>query len=298
MKSRALEWRFLVCLVTVIVAVVPLIFTACAGGIVAPSAASTSQKIQAITVTSVVPTSGPPAGGTAVTITGTNFTSGATVSFGGSPASNVSFVSSTQLKATTPAHAAGSVNVAITNADGTNATLASAFSFGTSSLTISNVSPISGPAAGGTTVTISGANFQTGASVTFGGLAASSVTLSNSTTIVAVTPAHPSGSTAVTVTNSNGESTALSSGFTFHSIDLLWNAPNTSSVAIVGYNVYRGLSSTGPFGRLNGSALVADTSFNDLAVQGSTTYYYEVRSVDSTGTESAPAGPVPATTTP
>ena len=389
MKSSALEWK-LACLVTLIVAAVPFMLTSCAGGIVSPSTSGTSQQNKGVTITSVVPNSGPLAGGTVVTINGSNFTSasqptppsvsfggtqatnvrvisplqlsakvpphaagsvavavttadgqsstlpqaftydtstklsvnsvspssgdttggtvvtvagnnfasGATVSFGGTSASNVSFISSTQLTATTPAHTAGSVNVSVTNPDGASTSLAGAFSFGTTSLKVSAVSPISGPADGGTTVTISGADFQSGASVTIGGLPAASVTVSNSTTIEAVTPAHASGAAEVTVTNSSGDSAALPSGFTFHSIDLLWNAPSSSTLTIAGYNVYRGPSSAGPFGRLNGSTPVAVTSFDDPTVLGGTTYYYEVRSVDSNGTESAPAGPVPATTSP
>lgn len=251
-----------------------------------------------LSISGVSPNSGDTAGGTVVTIAGANFASGATVSFGGSSASNVSFVSSSQLKATTPAHTAGSVTVAVTNPDGTSATLAGGYTFGSSSLTVSSASPISGPAAGGTTVTISGANFQTGVSVTFGGLAATSVTLSNSSTIVAVTPAHSSGSVSVTVTNSDGQSASLASGFAFHSVDLTWNVPASSPVTIAGYNVYRSNSSAGPFGRISGSQPVATTSFTDASVQGGTTYYYEVRSVDSNGTESPPAGPASATTSP
>lgn len=249
-------------------------------------------------ISSVSPASGGAAGGTVVTITGSNFASGATVSFGGSPASNVSFVNSTQLKAATPAHAAGSVAVAVTNPDGTNAVLAGGFTFGTATFSVNSVSPISGPAAGGTTVTISGSGFQTGASVNFGGLGATSVSLTNSSTLVAVTPVHSSASVTVTVTNPSGASATLPSGFTYHSIDLLWNAPSTSPVTIAGYNVYRGNTSAGPFGLLNGSSPLATTSFVDATVEGATTYYYEVKSVDTNGVESPPAGPVPATTTP
>jgi IPT/TIG domain len=261
-----------------------------------PSAFTYSNSAPAIS--GISPNSGDTTGGTVVTIAGSNFVSGATVSFGGSASSSVSFVSSNQLKATTPAHAAASVNVVVTNPDGTSATVTGGFTFGTSSLTVSSVSPVSGPAAGGTTVTITGVNFQTGVSVTFGGLAATSVTLSNSSTIVAVTPTHSSGSVDVTVTNPDGQSAALAGGFAFHSIDLMWNAPSSTTVTVAGYNVYRGNASTGPFGRISGSTPLADTSFTDATVQGGTTYYYEVRSVDSSGTESAPAGPVPATTSP
>ncbi|HEV2246035.1 MAG TPA: IPT/TIG domain-containing protein [Terriglobia bacterium] len=251
-------------------------------------------------VSSVTPNSGGTAGGTVVTITGSNFASGATVSFGGSAASGISFVSANQLRATTPPHASGSVSVAVTNPDSTSAALPGGFTFGTtsSSLTVSSVSPASGPAAGGTKVTISGANFQAGVSVTFGGLPAASVTLSNSSAIVAVAPQHSSGPATLTITNTSGQSASWAKNYTFHSIDLLWNAPSTSPITIAGYNVYRGNSSAGPFGKLNGSTPLSDTSYIDPTVEGSTTYYYEVKSVDSNGTESPPAGPVPATTSP
>src|SRR5207253_3167264 len=52
------------------------------------------------TVTAVDPTSGPTAGGTAITITGTNFDATATVTVGGSAATGVSVVSATQINAT------------------------------------------------------------------------------------------------------------------------------------------------------------------------------------------------------
>lgn len=69
------------------------------------------------TVTAISPNFGTTAGGTAVTITGTGFVATPTVSIGGSAATGVSFVSSTTLTATTPAHAAGTVNVVVTNPD-------------------------------------------------------------------------------------------------------------------------------------------------------------------------------------
>src|SRR5439155_8859163 len=68
-------------------------------------------------VSGVAPASGPTAGGTAVTITGTNFAAGAAVTVGGSAATGVSVVNRTTIPATTPAHAARPVGVAVTNPD-------------------------------------------------------------------------------------------------------------------------------------------------------------------------------------
>ena len=64
-----------------------------------------------------------------MTITGTNFAAGATVTFGGTAATNVVVVSSTSITATTPAHAAGAVTVTVTNPGGQSGSLASGFTY-------------------------------------------------------------------------------------------------------------------------------------------------------------------------
>ncbi len=70
------------------------------------------------TIASLTPTFGPTAGGTVVTITGTNLTGASAVTFGGTAAS-FTVNSATSITATTPAHAAGAVNVAVTTPGGT-----------------------------------------------------------------------------------------------------------------------------------------------------------------------------------
>jgi hypothetical protein len=75
----------------------------------------------------VSPTSGPTTGGTAVKLTGQNFASGATIAFGGAAATSVVVASATEIKAKTPPHAPGSVNVVVTNRDGRSGTLAGSF---------------------------------------------------------------------------------------------------------------------------------------------------------------------------
>ncbi|HKY43050.1 MAG TPA: IPT/TIG domain-containing protein [Pyrinomonadaceae bacterium] len=84
------------------------------------------------TISSISPNTGSTSGGTSVTITGTGFLSGATVTIGGTAATNVSVVSSTSITATTPAHAAGTVDVVVTNTDSQNATLTNGFTYSTS----------------------------------------------------------------------------------------------------------------------------------------------------------------------
>jgi len=80
------------------------------------------------TVSSVSPNNGPTAGGTSVTITGTNFASGATVTFGSTAATNVAVASGTQITATTPAGSAGAVTVTVT-VNGQSGSLASGFTY-------------------------------------------------------------------------------------------------------------------------------------------------------------------------
>jgi len=123
---------------------------------------------------------------------------------------------------------------------------------------VTAVTPITGAAAGGTPVTITGANFASGATVTFGGTAATSVVVTNSTSITAVTPAG-TGTVTVMVTNPDGSNGSLASAFTYvllpnpptnltvgtivaGVVPLTWDAPAPQSgVTITSYNVLRGI---------------------------------------------------------
>jgi hypothetical protein len=89
------------------------------------SAADQYTYVGVPTVTSIWPTSGPSSGGTAVTITGTNFTPGSTVMFGTVAASGVIYVSPTDLAAVSPPGTIDStVDVTVIAAGGTSATSA------------------------------------------------------------------------------------------------------------------------------------------------------------------------------
>ena len=72
-------------------------------------------------VTSISPASGPAAGGTVVTVTGTSLSAATGVTFGGTPATSFS-CTATSCTATAPAEAAGTVDVTVTTAGGTSAT--------------------------------------------------------------------------------------------------------------------------------------------------------------------------------
>jgi C1A family cysteine protease len=83
--------------------------------------AYTSSTTTIPTVTGISPSSGTINGGTSVTITGTNFAGATVVNFGTTAASNVNVVSATSITATSPAHAAGIVDVTVTTPSGTSA---------------------------------------------------------------------------------------------------------------------------------------------------------------------------------
>jgi hypothetical protein len=82
------------------------------------------------TVTACTPSRGTILGGTAVTnLAGTLFASGAAVKFGGVAATSVVVVSPTQITCVTPVHAAGAVDVVVTNADSGVGTLVQGYAY-------------------------------------------------------------------------------------------------------------------------------------------------------------------------
>ena len=135
------------------------------------------------------------AGGTFVTITGTNLANVTLVQFG--PAFVTTFISesATQILLVSPAGSgAGVVNVTVTNSVGTSATSPSDLFFYTvsgSTPTVTGISPMAGPPGGGTAVTITGTGFipNTPTAVDFGPTAATNVDVVSATTITADSPA-------------------------------------------------------------------------------------------------------------
>lgn len=71
-----------------------------------------------------------------------------------------------------------------------------------------------------------------------------------------------------------------------YSVNLIWNA----SSDVAGYNVYRSVSSSGSYSKIN-SALDANTAYTDTSVASGNTYYYAATSVNSSGQESSLSTP-------
>jgi len=171
------------------------------------SAADQFTYLAAPTVTSVSPNSGPLAGGSSVTITGTNFTGATAVKFGTVTASGIAVTSATSITATSPAGSAGMVNITVTTPGGTSPTSAASQFTYVSAPTVTLVSPTSGPSAGGTSVTVTGSNFTGATAVKFGTVTASGVTINSATSITATAPAGSAGTVDITVTTAGGTST-------------------------------------------------------------------------------------------
>jgi hypothetical protein len=163
-------------------------------------------------IDAVDPSSGLTAGGAQVAIYGANFTGVTGVTFGGAAATVLSSSTAYRLDVVVPAHAAGTVDVAVAASGGT-ARLAGGFTY-LSGPRIDAISPSAGPATGGTAIEIDGAGFEAGASVTVGGRAAGAVSVVSSVRITAVTPAGTPGAADIVVATAHG-SARLAGGFTY-----------------------------------------------------------------------------------
>jgi len=168
------------------------------GGTSTPSAANQFTYVPvgpAPTVTKLSAKTGPAAGGTSVTISGSAFTPGSEVRFGSATASTVTVVSSKSITTVSPPGTTGAVNVSVVTPNGASAAGSkSRFRYG--SPTVAQVSPDKGPQAGGTDVTLTGSGFAPGKLTTivkFGIRHAASVECSSSTTCVVVAPAQAKG---------------------------------------------------------------------------------------------------------
>jgi len=103
---------------------------------VGQSRVSADQRSPVLQTISIQPRSGSTFGGTVVTIVGAGFTPRTSVNFGYVPATmgyerapQISVQSPSTIKAVTPPHAAGTVDLVVSNPDGSSATLTNAFTY-------------------------------------------------------------------------------------------------------------------------------------------------------------------------
>jgi hypothetical protein len=138
-------------------------------------------------ITSLSVATGPASGGTTVTITGTNFSNPTGVFFGEFSATIVSS-SATQVVVTSPPNRLGTVHVQVSTAAGFSVVVAAdQFTYVQGAIpvpAVANLSPGSGPLAGGTVVTITGTDLANASSVTFNGISATIVSTSPTQLVV------------------------------------------------------------------------------------------------------------------
>jgi len=229
------------------------------GGASATSAADQFTYVPAPTVTSISPNAGPATGGTIITITGTNFTGATAVNFGGTAATSFTVNSSTSITATSPATSAGTVDVRVATVGGFSATSAAdQFTF-VAAPVVTSISPTAGPTVGGTSVTITGANFSGATAVTFGATAATGFTVNSSTSITATSPAG-TGIVDVRVTTIGGTSaTSAADQFAYRSADLSITKTDGVTTAVPGGSVTYTITASNAGPDDVTGAVVADT---------------------------------------
>ncbi len=139
--------------------------------------------------------------------------------------------------------------------------------------TLTGITPASGSASGGTGVTLTGTGLTGATSVSFGGLAATSVNVVNSSTITAVTPAGVTGAVDVVVSTPAGGAT-LTDGYTYLTTAVGQTSGGGVIAALEGgfYNLIASVadaSAAAPFGGhgiFTGAASTEDGAANTLLI--------------------------------
>jgi len=164
------------------------------------------------TLSSIAPSSGGTAGGTACTLTGTNLTGCSAVSFGATAGTGISVVSATQVRCTSPAGSAGTASVTATTANGTSNGVN--FTYIPPQPTLSAINPTSGNTGGGTACTLTGTYLTGCSAVSFGGTAATGIVVDSATQVRCTSPAKSAGTYGVTATTSGGTSGSVNFTYT------------------------------------------------------------------------------------
>ncbi len=182
------------------------------------------QFLSAPDIAVIFPVAGTSAGGTEIVLTGSGFLAGLSVRIDGVLQTDVELVNASRVVVRSEGGLPGGPYVLeIANLDGSSAQAAFAY-VGAPDPEIAEVSPSAGPSAGGTTVTIQGANFQAGCEVWFGaspftglgGVQAASVELVGPDELRVVAPPRSAGTASVLVRDpSSGQAVALAGAFTY-----------------------------------------------------------------------------------
>ncbi len=222
------------------------------------------------TLTSINPSSGPSAGGNQVVLTGTGFTGATNVNVGALNVSSSNFTvdSDTQITIPSfPAHAAGGVLVSVDTPGGTSNTQSYTYN---AVPTLTNLSPSSGPIAGGNQVVLTGTDFTGATNVNVGAInvSSSNFTVDSATQITIPSfPAHAAGGVSVSVDTPNGTSNIQT--YTYNAVPTLTNlSPSSGPIAGGNQVVLTGTDFTGATNVNVGAINVSSSNFTvDSATQ-------------------------------
>lgn len=232
-------------------------------------------KALSSTQAAVSPSTGSIAGGTVVTITGSDFTSDTTVSFGNTPAKTTVLGNVAIQAISPPAAGPGAVDILISNHVG-KSVLTGAFTYVLPALSTpasSAIKPGTGSVLGGTTITITGTTFTPTTAVTIGGAVLTIVSVStDGTTIVGRTPASAVAGAADVVLREGSGSTTFPGVFTY-TIGMANGVPNPTHGSVLGGDT---ITVTGQFFQpsdavsIGGVPLVSQNFVNDTTITGTT----------------------------
>ncbi|KUL84966.1 hypothetical protein ZTR_07856 [Talaromyces verruculosus] len=195
-------------------------------------------------ITSLIPSSGPLAGGNNVTITGTNLNTVTGVSFGGVPATFFIILSPTSINATAPAGSApGAIDVTVSS--GTFTSPPATYTY-IALPTPTSIFPTAGVISGGTPVAITGTGLAGTTSVLFGSTPAVITGVVGDTEVDLTTPAHAVGTVPVTIVTPGGTDNSLS--FSYQPLPVITSSSPT-----------QGPESGGTTVNINGAGLINAT---------------------------------------
>lgn len=196
----------------------------------------------------ISPNQGSTGGGFAATLTGTGLTGATVVRFGAKPAT-ITASSPTSVSVVAPS-GAGVVDATVTTPAGTSNPVPFYYVLPP---VVLDVSPSSGPVAGGGTVTVTGRGLATATSVLFGGTAVTPTVLSDSE-LTAVSPAHAAGEVSLAVLALGGSATAAGAfGF-------------VAAPTVTGFSPLTGLPAGGTLVDITGTGLSTTTGVTFGAV--------------------------------
>ena len=220
------------------------------------------------TVTSIGPTTGPVAGGTRVTVNGTNFTGTTRVFFGLNEGTGLHYVGTNRVLITAPAGSAGTVDVRAVTAGGTSAaTTADRFTYESAEL-----APVTGLTAAGASISTITLTWTPSASADVNG-----VTIRRAAG--ATPPASPTDGDAVAEvapTTAFYVDSGLTAGTTYSYAVFAHNAADTASAAATVTTATQRAPAFGPFSATGGlTDISCPTSSLCVGVQGSDVNFFK-----------------------